>query len=189
MSNVSEKVCVVEGCDKPYYARGFCKKHYKKFIKRNDLLPRRTTEERFWLKVDVKSENECWDWAAAKLKNGYGRFATTQGQIVLSHRFSYELVYGEIPEGKIVRHKCDNPSCCNFAHLEIGTHADNTADMIARGRSKYGEKHPSAILTETQVVEILKLRKKMRAKAAGKKFGVSPITIYGIWERKLWKHL
>ena len=77
-------------------------------------------------------------------------------------RVIYEQKYGLIPKGMVIRHKCDNPSCCNIEHLEIGTRYDNVQDMIKRGRAKYGmyeirlfgEKNPNSKLTEKQVCEI-----------------------------------
>jgi hypothetical protein len=56
-----------------------------------------------------------------------------------AHRRALELATGQsIPAGQLVRHSCDNPPCCNPAHLSTGTHADNAADMVARGRSTRG---------------------------------------------------
>jgi hypothetical protein len=54
-----------------------------------------------------------------------------------AHRVAYELFYGPIPEGQVVRHKCDYGLCCNPAHLLVGTQADNLADMRSRGRQNY----------------------------------------------------
>ncbi len=91
-------------------------------------------EERFWSKVDVRGEDECWNWQAAKDERGYGRVGTEPGSVALSHRMAYQLHTGLAAEGKFVCHRCDNPSCCNPKHLFIGTPLDNNRDMYAKGR-------------------------------------------------------
>lgn len=91
-----------------------------------------TREQRFWSKVDRRGPDECWPWLAAKSATRYGVFDKTR-----AHRVAYALTHGLIPEGRIVCHRCDNPPCCNPAHLWLGTPKDNTADMVAKGRAKF----------------------------------------------------
>ena len=94
---------------------------------------RTPVSERFWTKVE-KSDG-CWKWLGAKT-SGYG-YLSAGGRgsgVVRAHRLSYEIHHGPIPDGLLVRHKCDNPECVNPEHLEVGTHADNTMDMMLRKR-------------------------------------------------------
>lgn len=90
-----------------------------------------SSEERFWAKVNVT--DECWLWTAQINQNGYGMFSV-KGLPVRAHRFAYELLVGPIPDGMVVRHACDVPSCVNPSHLLVGTQADNLRDMRQRGR-------------------------------------------------------
>ena len=71
------------------------------------------------------------------------------------HRVAWALFRGPIPKGMCVLHYCDNRPCCNPDHLYLGTNANNTADMLARGRESRGERSGQAKLTETQARDIL----------------------------------
>lgn len=96
-------------------------------------------EDRFWSKVDVRSPWECWEWTGTRnyLRGGYGTFRESRKsghRIFRAHRLAYELTFGSIPDGLVVRHVCDNPPCVNPLHLLAGTQKENIADMMARGR-------------------------------------------------------
>lgn len=76
--------------------------------------------------------NGCLEWQGSK-RGGYGR-VTTQGKGWTVIRLLWTLLHGEIPEGSVIRHTCDNPACCNPEHLTIGTQGDNMEDRFRRGR-------------------------------------------------------
>lgn len=86
---------------------------------------------RFWDNV-VKTPN-CWYWVGCKNSNGYGNIRINY-KIYLTHRLSYFIYFGDIPENMCVCHTCDNPSCVNPAHLWVGSRSENTRDMIKKGR-------------------------------------------------------
>lgn len=73
----------------------------------------------------------CWEWKGAKTKAGYGWFSAK-----IASRISWEIYRGKIPKDMLVCHKCDNPPCVNPDHLFLGTHKDNTLDMIKKGRGR-----------------------------------------------------
>ena len=80
--------------------------------------------------------DDCMEWPGTRISKGYGSvFSRVTKRPVYMHRVVYEAAFGPIPDGMCVRHKCDNPPCCNPNHLEVGTHADNMRDMAERGRS------------------------------------------------------
>ena len=78
--------------------------------------------------------NDCWIWKGPMAKRGYGCVRAENGKIEKAHRVSYLAFIGEIPEGKLVLHSCDNRSCIRPEHLHIGTQSDNMKEMWERGR-------------------------------------------------------
>lgn len=94
---------------------------------------RLSLNERFVGKIQKGGLDDCWPWLAGCDADGYGRFKVGHW-VVKAHRMAYELFKGKIPAGLQIRHSCDNPPCCNPAHLLLGTNFDNMRDKIERGR-------------------------------------------------------
>ena len=123
------------------------------------LEPTFHKKEMFWEKVDIRGSGQCWLWTAGKMKSGYGRFGVhlvsrRRSHVWNSHRFAQMLTAGPPPVGAFVLHSCDNPSCCNPAHLRYGSHEENMADMRRRGRSRTGAKNVNAIFGEAEAEQI-----------------------------------
>lgn len=118
--------CSVAECDRAPHARGLCGAHYQKWKVHGDplgyALCRAPMEERFWARVDKTPD--CWNWTASKTASGYGQIWDGQ-RVAFTHRYAYELLVGPIPEGLTIDHLCRNTSCCNPAHLEAVTQAEN----------------------------------------------------------------
>lgn len=136
--------------------------------------PRTDASIRFWRHVDKSSLSGCWLWTAARDNNGYGRI----GGGGLSHRFSYTLAHGEIPEGLSVLHKCNNPPCVNPEHLYAGTQKENMADWAAVGGGNKGETNGMAKLSNDDVKRIRS--DKRRGAVIAAEYGVSRGLVYAI---------
>jgi hypothetical protein len=92
--------------------------------------------ERFWRYVE--KTDGCWNWIGKRNRpDGYGTLKIA-GQWKRSHRVAWEIAHGAFPPDLLVCHHCDNPGCCNPAHLFLGTHAANCADKMAKGRHRSG---------------------------------------------------
>lgn len=128
---MTSRLCEIEGCGKPHEARGWCRTHYKRW-RMNGTPHLKAAPDRLWGNVE-KNAHGCWVWKGTKNRKGYGQISV-DGRHERTHRVAYRLTYGEIPEGMVVRHRCDNPPCINPDHLEVGTSADNSRDMVERGR-------------------------------------------------------
>lgn len=87
----------------------------------------------------VETPNGCLEWTGGSVAEigGYGliRVGGRKGKLLRVHRVMYVCTYGDLPNGAVVRHTCDNPKCCRPDHLRIGSPGDNSRDMVARGRS------------------------------------------------------
>ena len=109
----------------------------RKVKNKNSKTLQRTPEARFWEKVN-KTDN-CWEWTAYKLFNGYGRFSINS-KTDYAHRISWQFANGEYPTGKQVLHTCDNSGCVNPNHLFLGTLGDNMADRNKKNRQYTSQK-------------------------------------------------
>ncbi len=140
----------------------------------------------------------CLLWTGVCSREGYGRM-TIDGQRLLVHRVMWELAYGPIPDGMLVCHKCDTPRCVNPEHMFLGNHADNSADMAAKGRHfsrvspekvARGERSGQTHLTAENIRDIRGRRKGGATMyALGREYGVSRQAIRAIVLRKVWVHV
>ena len=168
-----------------------------------------TLEERFWSKVDRSGgPDACWPWTGYRRQNGYGQVCV-DGRIEVAHRVAWQLANGPIPpETPNVLHHCDNPPCCNpygTKHLFVGTKADNSADMLQKGRSPAGDRsgprlhpgcmprgeaHHNAKLTAEAIVAI---RAAVVAgesqRSVAERYGIFQTTVSEIKRRVIWRHV
>jgi hypothetical protein len=106
------------------------------------------------------------------------------------HRAIYEENFGDLGPNEVVRHKCDEPSCCEITHLEKGTTQDNINDKVSRDRQTKGVLVNTAILSEEDVKEIkIALIRGSSRVTLSKIYNVSPLTIRDIEIGKSWKHI
>lgn len=90
---------------------------------------------RFWRYVPTKHPKLCWEWSGSKDSRGYGQLSDGAARSpIKAHRLSWQIHFGDIPEGLNVCHACDNPSCVNPKHLLLGTQVANALDMSKKGR-------------------------------------------------------
>ena len=156
---------------------------------------KRKVESRILAKSHVNPITGCRIWEGSKDANGYGAIHLYD-QYLAIHRVAYEIWVSPIPEGKILMHKCDNPSCIEPQHLKIGTTKDNNKDRSLKGRTNrsYGEDNPYSKLTEEAVYEIKTLFKqgitsKESRKKLAEKYRVTPECIYAVQMERTWKHI
>lgn len=179
---MAHRTCSIEGCDAAHIARGWCKIHYRRWCRTGSPInSKKSLHQRFWSKVEIV--DGCWEWNAAICSGGYGVFR--DGKMEGAHRVAFRLTFGEIPDGMHVLHHCDNPPCCNPAHLFLGTIADNNADKAQKGRA------PRTIgwakLSDDQVRCVrARLGEGANQSVVAAEFGVSQSTVSRIANRRAW---
>ena len=155
----------------------------------------------FWGFVSGRGLDDCWLWTGYKRGQGYGLF-NVGGVPELVHRVAWTVINGPIPElfeglPACICHKCDNPPCCNPAHLFLGNNKTNQKDSVVKGRHIYsqfrqkGENNSFALLTEFQVKEIKQLLEEggLSQEKIAARFGVSQLTISCIKTGRRWSHM
>ena len=129
--------CEIPECNRAANGgRGYCGAHYQRLRKHGDPLAvlRPSAPERLWSRIDKRGPSECWPWTGKVNEHGYGILVWDGRLNARAHRIVYVLLHGAISDDLSVRHTCDNPPCCNPAHLIPGTHAENMDDMVERAR-------------------------------------------------------
>jgi hypothetical protein len=161
--------------------------------------------KRFWSRVDVKGPNQCWLWKGRWRRPTAAPEIYWMGRNTPVSRISFELHSGKaLPKynrhdkkSPIVMHSCDNPPCCNPAHLKKATHLENARDREAKSRGGQtgnptaGESRPNAKLTEQSVKEIRRkyIPRKYPVRRLAKEYRVGIHLITAVLKRKRWKHV
>lgn len=163
-------------------------------------------EQRFW--AHVEKTDGCWLWTGNTDSYGYGRInrGGSDGKHLSTHRVSWEMARGPIPEGLMVLHRCDVPACVRPDHLFTGDASANSHDMVFKGRSKtrarvhgdlvneklqrLGERHGMAKLTANDVRAIRAAYTDGETQAAiSRRFRVNQAHVSDIVHREVWKHV
>jgi hypothetical protein len=163
------------------------------------MYAKRTTgpvDVRVWTHIDRCEPSACWPWTASVDRGGYGQINDGKGRIRKAHQVVLEIAIGRpLAPGEWGLHHCDNPPCCNPAHLYIGDADDNYRDMIQRKRANFkgavGEANCNAKLTDGDVQAILGSldgRRGTQARLA-RQYGVTPTVILNIAKRRTWRHV
>lgn len=146
-------------------------------------------EDKFKARILPPDENGCWNWYKHNSR-GYPNMHDGLKPIA-AHRFSFEFHCGPIPKGMVVMHRCDNKRCVNPDHLMVGTHAQNVADMIEKGRKVQvrGVRIAKAKLNPEKAAEIKTLLAEGRLlkKEIAARFGIHPTTVWFIEQGRTWR--
>lgn len=151
--------------------------------------------DKFWSRVNIKSEDECWLYTGPEDKDGYGLFHPNSYSTIGAHRFALILKLGKLRYGRYALHivTCLNRRCCNPKHLYSGTQKQNVEDAASLGkmiRIKFGDKNPNAKLTNTEVLEIKSLiSKRIPEKVIAERYNVSRTTINNIKTGYSWSQI
>lgn len=154
----------------------------------NKPIPELTARQlrNFWRKVDVRGPDDCWPWLGGNVL-GYG-CVNIADSIFKAPRISMALD-GRDPLDLCALHTCDNPPCCNPAHLWAGSKADNSMDKVVKGRSHKpkGVINGQAKLTADDIHAI---RSDTRSQQIiGAQYHVSGTQVFRIKHRKAWAHI
>jgi hypothetical protein len=146
-------------------------------------MPTRNDPRSVFKYIDMSGgPTSCWPWKRSVKGSGGRPYFSVDGKKRSAYRVVYELTYGvTLTKDIMIRHKCDNPICCNPDHLEIGSHQDNMNDM--KSRERHGMPHDRVRLIRRMVAL------GFTHADIGVKFGVSRETISAIHQRRIYKHV
>ena len=146
--------------------------------------------ERILLRLTIT--DGCWEWTGASDATGAGQIRAGAGDAnrlyYVSH-LMYEAAYGPIPDGLLVLHHCDNRPCNRPSHLFVGTHADNTHDMLNKGRHTLGGKKGRLNAPKIMDIRALGASGNYTHKEIAAMYGLARSYVTKIIAHQNWKHL
>src|SRR5712671_2284212 len=151
-------------------------------------------KQRLLARINRLGPTDCWPWTGIIGTWGYGVF-WLRGHNINASRATYLLLVAAVPKNLVVCHTCDNPACCNPAHLWVGTQADNLRDCRIKGRAKNvrGKDHPRTLakLSPRLIEKAKKLHyeKGISQSEIGRRWGVHSSVISRAVRNKTWKYL
>jgi hypothetical protein len=154
--------------------------------------------DRFWARVDVRGPEDCWEWTGFRFHDNYGGVGYKVNGRTLTpraHVISLFIASGQDAGGRYALHHCDNPPCCNPAHLYWGSQRQNIADMDSRGRANrpvlQGVQQAKAKLTDADVVAIRAAyaASGVTQQVLAAQSGVSQFAISSVIRRAAWSHV
>lgn len=188
----SKRECTI--CGSKHKAKGFCVNHYMNYRTTGDprgktRRPRSNSVVSFLDLVESiqLDENGCKNWPMGIGSTGYGVFSINNITYSVPRLLYNTLKDGFTADGLVIRHRCDNRSCCNIEHLEIGTQSDNLMDASKRNRLCFAESNNMSRLTKAMVIEIRSLYPKKSTVELGKIYKISPGNIRNAINGKTWK--
>jgi hypothetical protein len=176
-----KRACSVENCGKKHFSLGYCNTHYYRFKRNGDPSRLRgqgnpvITADDFQKCLKLNKKTGCLEWTRGKTGQGYGNLKF-RGKYWRAHRVAWLFAYGYEPK-LMVRHDCDNPPCCNPAHLRLGTQAQNMRDVAGRNRNP----KPKIQLEEQQIAALQRAKDRLDGKTIAelaREFGIARSTAY-----------
>jgi hypothetical protein len=186
-------ICSADGCLLARVKRGFCEKHYRRFMRHGDPLTvvSRQHVRRPFIEAAVRSSTDkCIIWPFAK-SDGYGFINEDDGTTTNSHRMVCRLAHGEPPTSEHqAAHSCGNRSCCNPRHIRWATREENHADKKLHGTQPCGERMHNA---KFKTADILEMRRRRSAgeslKSIAASFGAHRSHVSRVARGELWAHI
>ena len=188
----NQRICSVDGCGKNFIAKGYCQKHYRRFVKYGDPVggPTFIGEPENYLRTVILAYDgdECLPWPYSRNNMGYSQIRVG-GKAVLVSRIVCQEVNGPPPTpSHEAAHSCGkgHEGCVSPHHLKWATHAENMDEKFSHGTVTRGENHGMSKLTSENVLEIISLKGKETQASIAKRFGVTRTAISRIHLGKQW---
>lgn len=188
------RLCSIPDCGKPFNAKGFCQRHYIRFLKYGDPLFTKAAPggyvQKFFEEVVCRYDgDECLIWPYSRTPNGYASF-WYGGRTSLVCRAVCEKENGPPPPNNHAAHSCGRGhlGCVAKSHLSWKTVRENSKDKVIHGTQLAGNENGNAKLTEAEVLAIRNADGVPQHQLA-KRYGVTQALVSKIRRREMWKHL
>lgn len=186
------RLCSIPGCRKPHQARGWCNKHYQRWVAHGDAsypvnFAGRGNPNRFYQIAIGYEDDRCLIWPYGSTSNGRGIIAVGDGKSAIVSRRVCEAVHGPAPSPRHeAAHSCGDGRCVNPRHLRWATHVENMADQLMHGTRNRGERNGAAKLTREDIPKIREMLKTQNYGEVADAFGVNRGTIWQIDKGNAW---